>query len=99
VGGLAGSLLMGLYLWASQLAGLHANEAFSSAHTQDHKSFLRMRIERNGSLTIFPIAVDRVPRAWRLVRDADPQVPWFEPVGASVAPRLIEDPIRPMGER
>jgi hypothetical protein len=99
VGGLAGSLLMGLYLWASQLAGLHANEAFSSAHTQDHKSFLRMRIERNGSLTIFPIAVARVPRAWRLVRDADPQVPWFEPVGASVAPRLIEDPIRPMGER
>ena len=99
VGGLAGSLVMGVYLWLSQLAGRHANEAFSSAHIQDYKSFVRLKVERDGSLTIFPIALDRVPRRWRLVTEGDPQNPWFEPAAGRVAPRLIESPIRVQEDR
>jgi hypothetical protein len=93
VGGLVGSLLMGLYLWLSQQAGKHSNEAFSSAHIQDYKSFLRLRIGSDGSLTIFPIALNRVPRKWRPVPSADPQAPWFKPADGEVTPELIEPPI------
>lgn len=98
IGGLAGSLLMGLYLWLSQQAGKHANESFSSAHIQDSKSFLRLRVGADGSLTIFPIALDRVPRKWRAVPEGDPQGPWFVPAEGEVTARLIEPPIR-VGER
>lgn len=93
IGGLVGSLLMGFYLWVSQLAGKHANEAFSSAHIQDYKSFLRLRIADDGALTIFPIAVDRVPQRWRAVPKGDPQDPWFEPADGEVTARLIEPSI------
>jgi hypothetical protein len=92
-GGLAGSLVMGVYLRLSQQAGVHANEAFSSAHIQDYKSFLRLRVGGDGSLTIFPIALDRVPRRWRAVPDGDPQDPWFEAADSEVTVRLIEGPI------
>jgi Calcineurin-like phosphoesterase len=93
VGGLVGSLLMGLYLWLSQQAGKHSNEAFSSAHIQDYKSFLRLRVSSDGSLEVFPIALDRVPRKWQAVPKGDPQDPWFKPVDGEVTPRLIEPPI------
>jgi hypothetical protein len=98
IGGLAGSLVMGGYLWLSQLAGKHPNEAFSSAHIQEFKSFLRLRVGADGSLDIFPIALDRVPRRWRAVPEGDPQDPWFEPADGEVTARLIEAPI-PVGER
>jgi hypothetical protein len=98
IGGLAGSLVMGGYLWMSQLAGKHPNEAFSSAHIQEFKSFLRLRVGADGSLDIFPIALDRVPRRWRAVPEGDPQDPWFEPADREVTARLIEPPI-PVGER
>ena len=98
VGGLAGSLMMGVYLWFSQTRGKHANEAFSSAHIQDYKSFLRLRIGGDGAVTIFPIALDRVPRKWRAVPGGDPQDPWFVPADGEVTVRLIEPPIR-VGER
>jgi len=94
VGGLAGSLVMGAYLWLSQLAGFHANEAFSSAHLQGYKSFLRLRIDRDGSLTIFPIGLDEVPQTWRLAQRGRPEDPWFEATAGELAPRLIERPIR-----
>jgi hypothetical protein len=93
LGGLAGGLLMGVYLWVSQLAGKHANEAFSSAHIQDYKSFLRLRIAGDGSLTIYPIALDRVPRKWRAVGGDDLRAPWFESADGDVTARLIEGPI------
>jgi type IV secretory pathway VirB2 component (pilin) len=98
IGGLVGGLLMGFYLWVSQLAGKHANEAYSSAHIQDYKSFLRLRIAEDGSLTIFPIALDRVPRRWSAVPRGDPQDPWFKPADGEVTARLIEPPI-PVGQR
>jgi Calcineurin-like phosphoesterase len=93
IGGLAGSLVMGGYLWLSQLAGKHPNEAFSSAHIQDYKSFLRLRVSSDGSLEIFPIALDRVPRKWQAVPEADPKEPWFESADGEVTARLIEGPI------
>jgi|SRR5262245_2753127 len=82
------------YLFVSlNLFGRHSNEAFSSLACEDYKNFLRLKIEPDGKLTIFPIDIRRVARRWKdrpegaigpeLVPD-DPKV---------TAPELIEEPI------
>ena len=64
-GGIAGSLVLGLYLFVSlRIFGRHSNEAFSSLKIQDFKQWLRLRIDAAGDLTIFSIGIDRVPRYW-----------------------------------
>jgi hypothetical protein len=100
LGGIGGALVMGLYLFVTHFFWRrHVTEAFSAMHLEDYKGFLRMRIDRDGGLTIFPIGVERVCRDWRFVspRDAsNPGVtdPWFEPEeGSAPSPALIEAPI------
>jgi hypothetical protein len=64
-GGIAGSVVLGLYLFASlRIFGRHSNEAFSSLRIQDYKQWVRMRIDAAGELTIFALGIDRVPRRW-----------------------------------
>jgi hypothetical protein len=64
-GGILGSVVLGGYLFVSlRVFGRHANEAFSSLRIADFKQFLRLRIERDGRLSIFSIGIDRVPRRW-----------------------------------
>ncbi len=67
-GWLAGSIIMGLYLLIS-LNGFkhHTNEAFSSLKIEDWKNFLRMKIDADGSLTIFAVGLRRVPRRWKKI--------------------------------
>jgi hypothetical protein len=100
LGGIGGALVMGIYLFVTHFFwSRHVTEAFSAMHLEDHKSFLRIRIDRNGGLTIFPIGVERVCRDWQFVApddESNPQVtdPWFEPEdGRAPRPALIEDPI------
>jgi hypothetical protein len=91
-GGLGAGLVMGLYLFGMNvLFGRHPNEVFAAQHIQDHKGFLRIHLDQDGRLTIYPIGVDRVPRRWRLVSEGEADAPWFEPE-RRVEPRLIEDP-------
>jgi hypothetical protein len=64
-GGVAGSVVLGLYLFVSlRVFGRHSNEAFSSLRIQDYKQWLRLRIDAAGALTIHAIGIDRVPRRW-----------------------------------
>jgi hypothetical protein len=64
-GGIAGSVVLGLYLFVSlRVFGRHSNEAFSSLRIQDYKQWVRMRIDAAGELTIFALGIDRVPRRW-----------------------------------
>jgi hypothetical protein len=66
LGGPAGALILGVYLFVSiRLFGRHSNEAFSALRIADYKHWLRLRIDASGALTIFAIAIDRVPRRWR----------------------------------
>ena len=66
LGAVAGSFILGVYLFVSiNIFGRHSNEAFSSLRIQDYKQWLRLRIDATGRLTIFAIAIDRVPRRWR----------------------------------
>jgi hypothetical protein len=60
-GHLIGSFIMGLYLLVSlNLWRHHHNEAFSSLRIKNFKNFLRIRINPDGSLEIFPIGVPRL---------------------------------------
>jgi hypothetical protein len=93
LGGIGGTLGMSAYLWATNCAGLHANEGYAPLHYQHRKHFLRLHLEADGTLTVFPIGVDRVGRDWRLCPDAPAGAPWFAPVGSEPEPHLIEKPI------
>jgi putative NIF3 family GTP cyclohydrolase 1 type 2 len=89
-GAVAGSLVLGLYLFVSlQLFGRHSQEAFSSLRVQDWKSWVRLRIDAAGRLTIYALGIDRTPRRWRRTRRNDEET--FEPDDPrATAPRLID---------
>ncbi|QQR42338.1 hypothetical protein JKA73_24895 [Myxococcus xanthus] len=93
-GFLVAPFLVGLYLISSlNVFGCHANEAFSSLAIPDWKCFLRLRIDASG-LTIYPVGIRRVPRAWK--RGANGRDPVWVPDPAdtrATRPELIEKPI------
>jgi hypothetical protein len=95
-GALVGSFLMGAYLLISlNVFGRHSNEAFSSLRIEDYKNFLRLHIAKDGSLTIFPIGIERVPRRWKPTGSTSPFDPQLEPDDpAATPPHLIEPPVR-----
>jgi hypothetical protein len=92
-GFLVGPTLMGLYLLLSLNGfGAHPNEAFSSLSIPDWKNFVRMRLDREGRLWLYPIGLRRVPRAWKpgeTVREPE----WVPQDKAATPPMLIEPPI------
>jgi hypothetical protein len=98
-GGFIGSLVLGTYLVVTQLFKRHPNENFASQHIEDFKCFLRLRIRADGTVKVFPIGLDRVPRKWRLSTRTGPSDPWLEPVGEVLGPRLIDRPIELSLER
>ena len=59
----AGAIIMGVYLYISHaLFRRHSQEAYSSLRIADYKHFLRLHVNADGELTIYPIGVDRVGR-------------------------------------
>lgn len=74
-GGVVGGALLGLYLLISvQCFGRHANEAFSSLRIEDYKQWLRMRFGADGTLTLYAIGIDRVPRHSARARGTPPHL-------------------------
>jgi hypothetical protein len=95
VGGYLGSQLFALYLFVMHTTRRkHPTHAFSCQRLEDYRSFLRIKLDRDGALTIYPVGVRRVPRSWRLVRDRAPHEPLFEPTDRPLETHLIEAPIR-----
>jgi hypothetical protein len=90
---LVSSQLVGLYLLVASGFDVNVNELFAAQGITDAKSFLRMRIARDGSLTIYPIGVDRVGRKWRANPEAAPHAPWIEP-DRQIEYHLADGPIR-----
>jgi Calcineurin-like phosphoesterase len=93
VAGLVGSQLVAVYLLVASVFGINVNELFAGQGIEDYKSFLRLHIARDGSLTIYPIGVDRICRTWRADPDATrPDASWIVP-DAPLRVRLAEPPI------
>jgi len=101
LGWVIGSTIMGLYLLISLNGfGRHSNEAFSALAIEDWKNFLRLRIEKDGKLTIFPIGLPTVPTSWkrrtgeRWNADKTHRQPELEPdENQTLRPCFIEAPI------
>jgi hypothetical protein len=90
---LASSLVVGLYLLVASTLDVNVNELFAAQGIVDAKSFLRMHIAGDGSLTIYPIGVDRAGRKWRANPDAAPHEPWIEPQ-EEIRYRLADGPVK-----
>lgn len=94
VGWFIGSFIMGLYLLLSlNIFRLHQNEASSSLMSPDWKNFLRLKIDRQGHLTIFPIGIRRVPRKWKPSGSKGTGPEFIPDDPKSSDPQLIEPPI------
>lgn len=97
VGGwIAGSFIIGFYLLISlNVFGTHSNEAFSSLSIPDYKNFIRLKIDSQGDLTIYPIGVRRVPRKWKATNgNAKTGTACFVPDDRKATlPELIEPPV------
>jgi hypothetical protein len=95
LGGLGGILGISGYLWATNCFGFHANEAYAPLHHMDQKNFLRLHIDGEGGLRLFPIGIERVGRRWVFRPDASAHEPWLSPPdGEDLHTHLIEAPIR-----
>jgi hypothetical protein len=94
IGGyLIGSFIQGLYLLISlNVFGRHFNEAFSTIASEDWKSFLKLKIDATGDLTIYPIGISKVPRWWKRSDDAAGSAISPDDRSATL-PALIEPPI------
>jgi hypothetical protein len=89
-----GSLIMGVYLLVSMnVFGRHSNEAFSSIAIEDWKNSLRLHIDTDGSLTIYPIGIERVPRKWKRRSGSKPGPELVPDDPKATQPELIEPPI------
>ncbi len=94
LGGIGGVLGVAAYLWAANCFGFHGNEVYAPLHHSGYKNFLRLHIDSDGTLTVFPVGIDHVGRKWQVRPDAPADAPWLAPVGGETKPHLIEAPIR-----
>ncbi|MDR7270085.1 hypothetical protein J2X20_002743 [Pelomonas saccharophila] len=85
-GTVLGSALFGGYLALMCRLGLLTNNGYAALDGQDHKGFLRFRIDAAGELTAWFIAIDRVPRRWR--RSSPPGPVWRNDDAQATAPRV-----------
>lgn len=93
LGGIGGVLGVSGYLWTANSLGYHANEAYAPLHHMDQKNFLRLCIDTTGTLTVYPIGIERVCRRWRFFPEGAPHEPWLVPAKDPHRPHLIEAPI------
>lgn len=92
VGGLVASQLVAAYLLVASAFGVNGNELFAGQGIEDSKGFVRMRIAPDGTLTIYPIVVDRVGRHWQVNPDQSAEASWLVP-RTPLEPRLAEPPV------
>ena len=90
--GFVATQLTCLYLLISGNVGVNANELFAGQGIDDYKSFLRLHFAADGSLTIYPVALEKVSHDWRANPGGRRDQPWIEPV-RPLRPRLAEPPI------
>lgn len=93
MGGLAGTWLTAIYLLVADRFGHNTNELFAAQHIEGYNNFLRMHIDREGTLTLYPVRIQSVAR-WAFDPDGSPYDPWFVPSGSAPHAELIETPLR-----
>jgi hypothetical protein len=91
VGGwVLGSEAFALYILATP-SGEVSTWKMSGQSIEDHKGFLRLHLDSDGSLTVYPLAVDTICRDWQLTGNDDGAR--LLPEAGLPAVRLLEQPI------
>jgi hypothetical protein len=90
-----GSLIFALYLLTVNIirgdrSPKHANEVFASQGIADYKNLLRLHLDRDGRLTVYPFGVERICRRWDLTESKTG--PRFAPRGEAPRAALIDEP-------
>jgi hypothetical protein len=86
--------LVAAYLLIASWFRVNINELFAGQGIEDAKCFLRLHIAGDGTLTVYPIAVDRVSRRWRVNPETRPDASWIVPdPPETLHPRLAEPPV------
>jgi len=89
-GYLVGPLILSLYLVISLLAfRRHRNDVSSALRSSDFKNFMRLTIDENGTLTIFPIGISKAATKWTAVTGGGSKL---MPQNGT-EPILIEEPV------
>ncbi|MFI5494362.1 metallophosphoesterase family protein [Actinoplanes sp. NPDC051859] len=84
--------LLALYLLIASRFDVNVNELFAGQGIEDAKSFLRLHIATDGTLTIYPLGIDKICRKWTPNPAGAPDSSWLLPAAPlSVTP--IEAPI------
>ena len=84
---------MALYRVVADHWSCNSNALFAAQRIQDYKNFLRLHISDDGSLTVYPVGLEKISKRWRVVPEGEPSDSWLEPVDAQ-PPFLIEPPFR-----
>ncbi|GLZ47833.1 hypothetical protein Acsp06_40180 [Actinomycetospora sp. NBRC 106375] len=87
VAGLVASVVLAAFFLAYG-RWTNRNELFAAQSIEDHKGFLRLRIAPDGTLTVYALGVERVPRRWRWSAGATPR--WSTEQNWSV--HLVDEP-------
>jgi hypothetical protein len=88
-----GAFLLAIHKVRGVKAWENANQVFTGQSIPDYKNLVRMRFAADGSLTLYPLGVDRVGRDWDYTPDRAP-APKFSPRGAAPAVHAIDVPLR-----
>ncbi|MEJ2864269.1 metallophosphoesterase family protein [Actinomycetospora flava] len=86
--GLLSSLVLSTFLLIAA-RGANRNELFAAQSIEDHKGFLRLRVDPDGTLTLYALGVGTVPRRWRWSPGATPR--WTPRTPVDV--HLVDEPI------
>lgn len=85
----AAALLVSAYLLVAANFKVNVNELFAGQGIEDFKSFLRLHIAPDGSLTVYAIGVDKISTRWVPQSNGS----WFRPRSPMKA-RLVDEPVR-----
>ncbi len=70
----------------------NANQVFTGQSIPDYKNLVRMRFAADGTLTLYPLGVDKIGSAWDYTPEQAPG-PKFSPRGAAPVAHAIEGPL------
>jgi len=96
LGSTSAGLIIGLYLYFSHYVGhTFENEVLACRSIENYKNFLRLHINKEGNLIVFPIGVDKVEKQWVYHKKPEKGKARFTPLGTPILERahLIESPI------
>jgi hypothetical protein len=79
ISALVAAQLTSAYLLIASWFGVNVNELYAGQAIEHAKCFLRMHVSRDGTLTIYPVGVDRICRKWAVVPDGPDEAPWLRP--------------------